>query len=228
MQIVYLAGNGSSTQDDSGVSKVKLDYFNQLCTFAEVVVVSHPNFLNFLKSSEGDFVVRDLHGETRGALVSASFALGDLDSEASFLVIPSNSVIPLTHISQFIESMTEQECAVGAMVLQSTDPKYSYARKDKANNVVEIVEKQVAGNCALAGIYYFDSPKVFQACAQWALVNNITNEGQYFLSPALNYFLASGIEIGLYEIPSKDYLRFDTRSKARASIERWDQLNGTL
>lgn len=228
MQIVYLAGTNSSAQDDIEVSAVKLDYFNQLCEIAEVIVVSHPQVPNFLKSSQRKFVVRELHRETRGALVSASFALGDLDSGVSFLVVPSNSVIPPSYISEFFENMKRQKCLAGALVLQSTDPKYSYARKDIENTVIEIVEKQVAGDCALAGIYYFDSSAVFQSCAQWALVNNVITEGRYFLSPALNYFLASGVEIGLYDIPSQDYLRFDTISQAESSIVRWGQLNGKL
>lgn len=228
MQIVYLAGTDSSAQDDFGVSRVKLDYFNQLCDLAKVIVVSYPRVPNFLKSSKQNFVVRELQRETRGALVSASFALGDLDSGVSFLIVPSNSVVPLSNISEFFQNMKMQKCVVGALVLQSTDPNYSYARKDKGNMVIEIVEKQVAGNCALAGIYYFDSSEVFQACAQWALVNNITTEGRYFLSPALNYFLASGVEIGLYDIPSQDYLRFDTISQAESSVERWGQLYGKL
>lgn len=224
MQIVYLAGTDSRARDDIGVSSVKLEYFNQLCDIADVIVVSHPYVPNFLKSIKKNFVIRELHRETRGALVSATFALADLVSEVSFLIVPANSVIPPLYISEFFQNMKMQKSVAGALVLQSTDPNYSYARKDKENRVIEIVEKQVAGNCALAGIYYFDSPEVFQACAQWALVNNVITEGRYFLSPALNYFLASGVEIGLYDIPSQDYLRFDTILQAESSIKRWGQL----
>jgi hypothetical protein len=213
MQIVYLAGTDSKTQDIPGISEVKLDYFTKLCAIAEVIVVSQSVVPKFLINTGSEFTLTTLPSETRGALVSASFALGSMTSGNHYLL-------------KFFELMRQQNYVAGALVMQSENPKYSYARKDKNSNVIEVVEKQVLGNCALAGIYYFNSPDSFLSCAQWALVNNVTTNEQYFLSPALNYFLGSGTEIGLFEIPSDDYFRFDTESIASSSIIKWGELIG--
>jgi len=40
------------------------------------------------------------------------------------------------------------------------------------------------------------------------MVSNIQNEGKFFISPALNYFLANSIEISLFSISQEDYLRY--------------------
>jgi hypothetical protein len=104
--------------------------------------------------------------------------------------------------------MLGKHAAVGAIVFDGVDPLYSYARIGKSGEIIEVVEKEVSGSCALAGIYYFSNKDLLSYCLEWAMVNNIQNQGNFFISPALNYFLGKSIEISLFEIPNQDYLRY--------------------
>jgi hypothetical protein len=116
----------------------------------------------------------------------------------------------------------------GAIVFESIEPCFSYVRRNSTGQVVEVLEKQVSGNCALAGVYYFRNKTVFSECVQWALVNNVNTGGNYYISPALNYFVAAAIDVGLYEIPSNEYLRFDAILDSMIIEARWVGLDGDL
>jgi dTDP-glucose pyrophosphorylase len=145
---------------------------------------------------------------TAGALASASYGLSKIPSGESFLVVPTNASIEKNGISNFQREMHASASEVGAMVFQGSEPIYSYARLDERGAIIEIVEKQISGSCALAGVYYFKNASLFENCVEWAMVNNVSHEGKFYLSPALNYFLANSIPISLFEISSQDYLRY--------------------
>jgi hypothetical protein len=103
--------------------------------------------------------------------------------------------------------MTDHAAPVGAVVFEALDPMYSYARIDIRGQIVEIVEKELAGRCALAGYYFFRKKDLFCQCVEWAMVNNVQKDGIFYISPSLNYFLANSQEIALFEIPKSHYAR---------------------
>ena len=148
-----------------------------------------------------------ISGRNAGALTTVVFGLSEIPEDSPFVVIPSNATILNRKISLFSKVMTDSCANVGAMVFQGSNPIYSYARLDKSKNIIEIVEKQVFGSCSLAGVYFFKNPALLLDCAEWAMINNVQNEGNFFISPSLNYFIANSINISLFEIEASEYAR---------------------
>lgn len=228
MITIFLDGSRVNPKGHDLFDSVRRKYLRVLGEFSEIVLVSEKNTNRGTSDANQKLIHRILPNATQGALVSAAFAIEDLTENQSFLIIPSNAIIPIKHLRNFFKSMKDKSLVAGAVVFESTNPYFSYVRKNAIGQIVEVFEKQVSGNCALAGVYYFRNRDIFAECVQWALVNNVTTHGQYYISPALNYFLASALEVGLYEIPSDDYLRFDAILSSEIVESRWVEVDGKI
>lgn len=205
MITLFLAGNLTSNFTDVQNDRI-LRNVERLAEFSRVIVLSSTQ-TNHVSGTE-QITFCHIKSLTSGALATAAFGLSYLPENHPFLVVPSNAEILGAHIDQFQKEMIRMESKVGAIVFKGDDPQYSYARIGVSDEIIEVVEKSVSGSCALAGVYFFADKSMFYDCIEWAMVNNVHNNGQFYISPALNYFLAKSIRISLYQIPSGDYLRY--------------------
>jgi hypothetical protein len=208
MKSIILAGNMKSSEIDSGFLKRLEIQVVKLAKFSQVLILSNALDETNFHSLPFDVQVKKTPDKTSGALATAGFGLAFLSDDEPFLITPSNAEISGNLEEAFLEDMLEKQSVVGAIVFNGTDPLYSYAMLGKNGELIEIIEKSVYGSCALAGFYYFSSKKIFSECLEWAMVNNIQTKGNFFISPALNYFLAKSIEISLFDISNEDYLRY--------------------
>jgi hypothetical protein len=208
MKSIILAGNKASSEIDSSYLKWLEMRIERLAKFSQVLILSNVLDETNFHSLPFDVQFKKTPDKTSGALATAGFGLALISDDEPFLITPSNAEVSGNLEQEFVESMLEKQSVVGAIVFNGTDPLYSYARLGKNRELVEIIEKRVSGSCALAGFYYFSNKKIFSECLEWAMVNNIQNKGNFFISPALNYFLAKSIEISLFEMSSEDYLRY--------------------
>lgn len=207
MHSLILAGS-NFLSDASNDRYMQLgDQIKALCDFSKVVVLaSDIPTPQFVKNFE-DVVFYQIPPKTAGALATAAYGLSKIPRGESFVVVPANSFIKNDGINRFQENMSRRAVDVGAIVFEGRDPIFSFARVDSEGDISEIIEKEISGSCALAGVYYFRSTILLSKCIEWAMVNNVNHEGNFYISPALNYFLANSIPISLYKIPPQDYLR---------------------
>jgi hypothetical protein len=225
MKVIYLAGSNTHSHSDQ-VQSIKNAYLSKMLETFDVFYIGDLQGATKDKFDHLKLTIRSIPSQTNGALATAAFGLSYISNNESFLLVPSNAIIPLSDLQRFSEEMLVAKARVGTVVFKSTDSRFSYARKDRDDRLVEIVEKQVMGDSALAGIYFFASKRDFSNCIQWSMVNNFQTNGQYYISPSLNYFLAMSIRIDLFEIQSANYLRFDSKSEVVLSIQRWSEIYG--
>lgn len=207
MNILLLAGNRNGNEASMATPDDLMSKAAGLSAFAEVTIVTNdPTLLSWELPNESIYVL-EVPSETSGALATAAFGLRNIPEESPFLIIPTNSNLKQSSLREFILFMTDHAAPVGAVVFEALDPMYSYARIDIRGQIVEIVEKELAGRCALAGYYFFRKKDLFCQCVEWAMVNNVQKDGIFYISPSLNYFLANSQEIALFEIPKSHYAR---------------------
>lgn len=154
-----------------------------------------------------DFKVLKTNRQTKGALATAALSLDLVNEIDPIIVIPSNSKVDF-NIVDFIEKMKIGDCAAGIVTLTSQNPTMSFVRSFK-NTIVEIAEKQIIGTEATAGIFFFKNKRVFVEAIGWALVNQVTTNGNFYIAPALNYFLTQRLPIGRYKIEDQQYIRLE-------------------
>jgi NDP-sugar pyrophosphorylase family protein len=73
------------------------------------------------------------------------------------------------------------------LVLEDSDPKWSFARLDKDDFVLEVREKQPISIWATAGIYGFSNPRSFKEAVDSMDAANDRTNGELYVGPVYNY-----------------------------------------
>lgn len=151
-----------------------------------------------------DIEVVTMSNPTQGALATALLPIELIEPNEPVLLLPTNSIVNADAISEFVSQMVKDRVAAGALLLQSDNPNYSYARIHN-NRVIEFIEKKVVGDMATTGVFYFKDKALLLECAKWAFVNSQITNSQFFVAPSLNYILTSGQEVGFSQIDGAQY-----------------------
>jgi dTDP-glucose pyrophosphorylase len=168
--------------------------------------------INNLNSYE----ILPIRHKTQGALSTLAWTLGIIPEGAPIVVAPSDALI-LNGVDSFLNEMTKSESDAGIVVFTSSDPKYSYVRSINGA-VVEIAEKEVISEKATAGVFFFKNSKILLQCIEWAFLNKVMTNGQYFVAPSINCLIASKMKVSIFEIEQSDYLRFRTPKELEESF----------
>lgn len=160
--------------------------------------------------------------KTLGALCTLALTVDQLEWNLPVLVAPIDGLIPKLKILDFIEAAISGDYSASIVCFESTNPKFSYVRTQN-NQVTEIAEKHVISNQATAGIFYFKNVETMLSCVEWSLLNNVKNNGKFYIAPSLNKLITENQKIGIFNISSNDYYRFTSPEEASESIERIQQ-----
>jgi hypothetical protein len=139
---------------------------------------------------------------TAGAIASALLPFDRIEDSSAVALIPTNSLVAHESLFEFMQEMLSSEHDAGVLLVESQNPNFSYVRMFDSK-IIEFVEKNVVGNFATTGVFFFRNKDTLLNCARWALVNNQTTNNQYYVAPSLNYLLTSGRSIG-YQVLTID------------------------
>ena len=74
----------------------------------------------------------------------------------------------------------------GILTFKALHPKWSYAKVDKNNQVLEVAEKKVISNNATAGIYYWKKGSDFVKYASDMIRKNFRVNDEFYVCPVYN------------------------------------------
>lgn len=144
---------------------------------------------------------------TKGALATLCIGVDSISESKELFVIPVNCHVKPTALQSFMKEVSNSGANVGVLTIESTDKIYSYVRMTQSGKLIEVLEKQVVGNIALSGIFYFRTSFEVLQCASWAFKHNLSTNGQFYIAPALNYFIAVGKSIMVSKLASDHFIR---------------------
>jgi hypothetical protein len=175
----------------------------------KLIVINESSITNEINEaiSDSDYKAIVTTRKTKGALASAALALDLINEIDPIVLIPSNAKINF-NLSKFIYEMQNGGHEAGIVTLKSENPHMSFVRTLN-NTIVEIAEKQIIGTEATAGIFYFKNRRALLEAIGWALVNQVTTSGNFYIAPALNYFLTQRLSIGRFKIEAEHYTRLE-------------------
>jgi len=87
----------------------------------------------------------------------------------------------------------------GAMTFNSTNPHHSYMKVHKGE-VVEVAEKKVISDHAIVGVYWFKNGLEFVKYANRMIEKDMRHNGEFYISPVFNEYIADGKKVGMFEI----------------------------
>ncbi|MBQ7765089.1 glycosyltransferase family 2 protein [bacterium] len=153
--------------------------------------------------------IKEIMGETKGALCSALFAIDEINNEDELLILNGDQLIKFD-ISIAINDFRSKKLDAGMIVMQALHPKYSTVVLDELGLVVQTSEKRPISNLASTGCSYFKKGSDFVKAGFAVIEKDVNTQGNYYISSTFNEMILKQQKIGIYEIPKKDYISFSS------------------
>jgi len=136
---------------------------------------------------------------TEGAACTALFAHKYINNDDPLLIANSDQIVDI-NIQEYIDDCMERGLDGSILTFYSNNAKWSYAKLDSENIVVEVKEKEVISNNATVGIYYFAKGSNFVNSALDMIIRNDRVNNEFYVCPTYNYVIKDGAKIGIYNI----------------------------
>ena len=160
-----------------------------------------------LKITLGDKVsIIEKNSETSGALSSAFLAIDSIDHSLPLLISNCDQVFSCD-VAKNIEEFELENADAGVLTFNSVHPRWSYVVAS-GNKVIQVFEKKVASNRAIAGLYYFRRAGDFFKYGKNPILNDSSLSSMFYLSSVLNEFILDDKSVLCTDINSSDYHSF--------------------
>ena len=108
-----------------------------------------------------------------------------------------------TSINVYLAQMEEKKLDGLIMTMTANDPKWSFVGLNERKLVTQVVEKEVISSEATVGIYNFRRGKDFVCWQKTMIAKNQRVNGEFYVAPAYNSYIAEGARIGIWNIGSE-------------------------
>ena len=140
-----------------------------------------------------------IDGVTEGAACTVLLAKEFINNQNPLFFANSDQFVEWNS-SEFFYRMQETDADGGIPIFKSTHPKWSFARLDENNHVVEVQEKNPISDNATVGFYYFKKGADFVQNAEEMIMANDRVNNEFYLCPVYNYLIKNGGVVRISEI----------------------------
>lgn len=138
---------------------------------------------------------------TEGAACSVLLARQLIDSEEPLMIANCDQYVEVD-MDDYLAQMDVGPFDGLIMTMKANDPKWSFVRLDKKQQITQVVEKEVVSDEATVGIYNFRRGLDFVAAADSMISQGKSVNGEYYVAPVYNEMLGSGKSLTYYNIGS--------------------------
>lgn len=141
----------------------------------------------------------EVEGVTEGAACSALLAKEYINNNEPLFFANSDQFIEWDS-SEFMYKMQETNSDGGIVTFESTHPKWSFAKVNNEELVVEIAEKNPISNNATVGYYYWKKGSDFVKYAEQMIQKNLRVNGEFYVCPVFNEAIQDNKKIKIFNI----------------------------
>jgi len=132
---------------------------------------------------------------TDGQLCTILAARDIINSDEDVLVASSDTYIRSNLINDILNK--PQDCHGIISVADLPGDRWSFARTDDSNQVVEVAEKIRISDHASTGLYYFSSGKELVLIGEEIIQNGEKTRGEYYVIPIYQKFIERGWRVSI-------------------------------
>lgn len=138
---------------------------------------------------------------TEGTACTVLCANKYINNEQPLLIANSDQIIDIP-IADFISDCQQRALDGSMLTFVDTlrDPKWSFAKLDEQQLVIEVQEKKAISQFATVGIYLYQKGQDFVNAAIEMLIERDRVNNEYYTCPTYNYAIKAGKSIGIYNI----------------------------
>ncbi len=152
---------------------------------------------------QNNYEVILLNSLTQGAACTVLSATEYINNDNDLLIANSDQFVDID-INDYIKFSRESGADGTIMTFAASHPKWSYARVDKKNTVIEVAEKRVISNHATVGIYYLKQGKNFVSAANSMIEKDIRVNNEFYVCPVFNETILNNGVVKIWEMPKKN------------------------
>jgi HAD superfamily hydrolase (TIGR01509 family) len=141
----------------------------------------------------------EVDGVTEGAACTALLAREYIDNNAPLLFANSDQHI-IWDSNEFFYKMNETDVDGGILCFKGTHPKWSFAKVDENNRVIEVAEKNPISDNATVGMYYWKRGSDFVKYSEQMIEKNIRVNNEFYVCPVYNEAIQDNKNIACYMI----------------------------
>lgn len=171
-----------------------------LITRKEHIKQENKTILKIKKKYNVTFILIDKI--TEGTACTVLFAKSFIDNNQPLIIANSDQIIEYS-FKDFIKNAKTRNLSGSILTFidDSKNPKWSYAKVNKKNIVVEVREKMPISKYATIGIYFFKKGSDFVDGAIEMIINNDRVNNEFYTCPVYNYLIKNKHKVGIYDIP---------------------------
>lgn len=173
------------------------------------------NALNLLTDNKCKIIKID--NQTKGATCSAMMAIEHINNDKKLIIANADQLFD-DNLGSIISKFKDVDA--GVITFNSIHPRWSYARIDENNHIVETAEKRPLSKNAIAGLFYFKRGKDFISSSMSMIQKDASVNNLYYISPTLNEMVLQNKKMTIYKIDNNKYHTFYTPQK----IQEYERL----
>jgi NDP-sugar pyrophosphorylase family protein len=156
-----------------------------------------------VKAIESNYPARFIPIEhlTEGTACTVLFARKYINNDIPLLIANSDQIIDV-NINDFIVDCADRNLdgSILTFVDPELNPKWSFAKVDESELVIEVQEKKPISKFATVGIYFFSQGRFFVDAATDMIIQNDRVNNEFYTCPSYNYAIKNGAKIGIFNM----------------------------
>ena len=157
---------------------------------------------------------------TEGTACTVLYARKFINNDTPLLIANSDQIVDM-NIADFIDDCIQRKLdgSILTFIDVDKDPKWSFAKIDKNNLVIEVKEKSAISQFATVGIYMYAKGQEFINATIDMIIQNDRVNNEFYTCPSYNYAVREGLKIGIYNIDCKSVHGVGTPEDLRAYLQ---------
>ena len=150
------------------------------------------NFIK-LKAKHNNIEIIFLDEVTRGQAETVYKARNHINNNDELLIYNIDTYFKSNTLKEKLENRDlNQDGILGAFIDESNDDKWSFAKLNDNNNIIQTTEKEKISDFALTGLYHFLKASDFLEIAEDWIINNKTVRNEFYIAPMYNDLIKQG------------------------------------
>lgn len=162
-----------------------------------------------------------IDGLTEGTACTVLFARKFINNDFPLLIANSDQMVDM-NIKYFINDcyLRQLDGSILCFEDKELNPKWSFARINDNNLVIEVQEKKAISKYATVGIYLFSKGSDFVNGALDMFIANERVNNEFYTCPVYNYLISENKKIGIYNIEFEQMFGLGTPEDLNKYIDR--------
>lgn len=163
----------------------------------------------------------EIEGITEGAAVTTLLAKDYINNNSPLIITNSDQFIDWNS-TEFMYQMNEKDFDGGIVSFPATHPKWSFAKTNDNNVVLEVAEKKPISNKATAGIYYWKHGSDYVKYTEQMIKKDIRVNNEFYVCPVYNEAIQDRKQILNFDIEADKMWGLGTPEDLNYYLENYE------